>query len=228
MVHHRLRSHPGCSRVDPTSGTPRAPGVTDAVPVTDASVFVQVDPDHTEAWDGQYVHGPDLQHVTHLPVVEGSLADLTGTDTVAMPEGPWEIGTEVDLWLSDSTPMRLRVVATLANHIDRTVLLPWALRDTHTAKPLADAVYLNLSPDARLGPVRAAAAPGGGEVTSTDDFLSDASAEEDRNGRLIVIALLGMSLTYSGIAIANTLIMATGGRARELATLRLSGQPRAR
>jgi putative ABC transport system permease protein len=32
-----------------------------------------------------------------------------------------------------------------------------------------------------------------------------------------------MALIYTAIAIANTLIMATGSRARELATLRLSG-----
>ncbi len=32
-----------------------------------------------------------------------------------------------------------------------------------------------------------------------------------------------MALLYTGIAIANTLVMATGGRVRELATLRLSG-----
>lgn len=40
---------------------------------------------------------------------------------------------------------------------------------------------------------------------------------------LALIAVLGLALVYTGIAIANTLVMATASRNRELATLRLSG-----
>jgi len=38
-----------------------------------------------------------------------------------------------------------------------------------------------------------------------------------------VLVLLGMALLYTGIAIANTLVMAVSDRRRELAVLRLSG-----
>jgi putative ABC transport system permease protein len=42
-------------------------------------------------------------------------------------------------------------------------------------------------------------------------------------GRLTFILLIGMSVGYTAIAIANTLMMATANRRREFATLRLSG-----
>jgi putative ABC transport system permease protein len=57
----------------------------------------------------------------------------------------------------------------------------------------------------------------------TSGYLTAANAENTRINRLAAIAVLGMALAYTAIAIANTLVMATGDRIRELATLRLSG-----
>ena len=158
-------------------------------------------------------------------MVAGRLADLTGTGTVAVPAGSWRLGRTVHLWLGDSTPVRLRVVAVLADQIDleQTMLLPWALRGADASAPLATAVYLRLAPGTRLAAVRVAAHAWGGVVSPTRDYLTAANAESDRLNRLVLIALLGMALAYTAIAIANTLIMATAGRRPELATLRLSG-----
>jgi putative ABC transport system permease protein len=178
-----------------------------------------------EDYTGRYLPGPDAAGVLNLPVVAGSLEDLTGTDTIAVPKGKWRLGETASLWLGDSAPVRLRVVAVLADQLDleQTVLLPWDLRTAHTAHPLATAVYLGLAPGTALDPVRAAAATGGGTVIRTGDYLSANDAEQQRTNRLATIAVLGMALLYTGIAIANTLVMATGDRVRELATLRLSG-----
>jgi putative ABC transport system permease protein len=204
-----------------------APGVTAAVPVTDTTVYVRSsgDPDN---WTGQYAGGPGLAAVTRLPVVAGHLADLTGTGTIAVPAGTWRLGQTASVWLDDSAPVRLRVVAVLADQIDteQTVLLPWALRDAHTAAPLASAIYLRLAPGARLTAVRAAAAAGGGTVSMTAAYLSASDAQNNRINTLVMIAILGMALVYTGIAIANTLVMATATRNRELAALRLSGAGR--
>jgi putative ABC transport system permease protein len=201
-----------------------APGVAAAVPVTDTTVYVRSSGD-PEDWTGQYVNGPGLARVLRLPVVAGSLAGLTGTGTVAVPAGSWRLGQTATMWLADSTPVRLRVVAVLADQIDleQTVLLPSALRAGHTSVPMASTVYLSLSPGARLAAIRAAAAAGGGVVGPTSGYLTAANAENDRINRLAMIAILGMALAYTAIAIANTLVMATGDRVRELATLRLSG-----
>jgi len=117
------------------------------------------------------------------------------------------------------------VVAVLADQIDleQSVLLPSALRDAHTSVPMASAVYLRLSPGARLAALTAAAAAGGGVVSPTSNYLTAANAANDRINRLAMLAILGMALAYTAIAIANTLAMATSDRMRELATLRLSG-----
>src|SRR5262249_15004509 len=201
-----------------------APGVAAAVPVTDTTVYVRSSGD-PEDWTGQYVSGPGAARVLSLPVVAGSLADLTGTGTVAVPAGSWRLGQTATMWLADSTPVRLRVVAVLADQIDleQTVLLPSALRAGHTAVPMASTVYLRLSPGARLAEVRAAAAAGGGELVPTSNYVNAAKAEKARITRLGMIAILGMALASPPIAIANTLVMATSDRRRELTTLRLSG-----
>jgi putative ABC transport system permease protein len=113
----------------------------------------------------------------------------------------------------------------LADQIDteQTVLLPWALRNAHTAAPLASAVYLGLAPGADLATVRRAAATGAGTLSRTAAYLSASDAQSSRDNNLVLIAVLGLALVYTGIAIANTLVMATASRNRELAALRLSG-----
>jgi len=60
-------------------------------------------------------------------------------------------------------------------------------------------------------------------VIRTADYLSASDARQNRTNNLALIAVLGMALAYTGIAIANTLVMAAANRRRELATLRLSG-----
>jgi putative ABC transport system permease protein len=204
-----------------------APGVTAAVPVADTTVYIRSS-DYPDYWTGQYVDGPGLAAVTRLPVVAGHLADLTGTGTIAVPAGSWRLGQTVSAWLDDSTPVRLRVVALLADRIDTdgTALLPWALRSGHTATPLASAVYLRLAPGARLAAVRAAATTGGGTVSRTAAYMSANDAQDNHINTLFLIAILGMALVYTGIAIANTLVMATATRTRELGMLRLSGAER--
>jgi len=60
-------------------------------------------------------------------------------------------------------------------------------------------------------------------VTRTTGYLSASDSQYNRLNQMVLLAVLGMALVYTGIAIANTLVMATGSRTRELATLRLSG-----
>lgn len=204
-----------------------APGVSAAVPVDETTVYLPGS-DRPDEWTGRYVPGPDLPGVLRLPVVAGSLADLTGTGAVAVPAGRWRLGDRMDLWLADSTPVTLRVVAVLADQLDteQTVLLPWALRSGHTGRPLADAVYLGLAPGAGAGhgsALATAVGAGAGRLLPTSSYLSAADADQNRLNRIALTAMLGLALTYTAIAIANTLVMATGARSRELATLRLSG-----
>lgn len=200
------------------------PGVIAAVPATDTSVYVGNGED-LNSWDAQYVDGAALAGVLSLPLQAGRLSGLTGTGTVIVPAGSWKLGQTAALWLDDSAPVRLRVVGVLANQVDlaQAVLLPWALRDAHTAVPLASRVYLRLAPGAPLGRLRAAAAAGGGILIPAAAYSSASAAQQDHVTSVLLLAVLGLVLAYSVIAIANTLAMATAGRAREFGLLRLAG-----
>ncbi|ONH26993.1 FtsX-like permease family protein [Pseudofrankia asymbiotica] len=211
------------------------PGVRAAVPVGDASVYVRDDED-LEPWAARYATGADLAGMLDIPVTAGRLADLTGTDTVAVPAGSrWKLGERAELWLADSTPARPRVVAVLDRRLDldETFLLPAALRTGHEPA-LATVVYLRLTPEAarsaadRAGVAAAVAtATGGvGKTVGTDEYLSAANAEQARANRQASVVVLGMALVYTAIAIANTLVMATRDRTREFATVRLAGATR--
>ena len=204
-----------------------APGVADAVPAAVAPVYVPAAGEPDE-WTGEYVPGPQAARVLKLPVVAGSLADLTGTGTVAVPAGRWRVGQTAQLWLGDSAPVRLRVVAVYASQLDlsQTVLLPWALHATHASAPLASAVYLRLAPGARLAAVRAAAQAAGVAVQPSARYLAAGQSENDRVSRMAMLILLGLALLYTAVGIANTLVMTIGDRRTELAVLRLSGATR--
>jgi putative ABC transport system permease protein len=210
---------------DATTAAVRAvPGVTAAVPALSTTVYLRGGGDVND-YDARYLPGPELAGVLDLPVTAGSLADLTGTGTVAVPAGVGRLGQTIALWLDDSVRVRLRVVAVLANQIDLsdTILLPWALRAGHTARPLADTIYLGLSGTADRAAVARAAGAGGGTLLPSSDYLSTVDDEQNRTNNLAMTAVLGLALLYTVIAIANTLVMATGERGRELATLRLAG-----
>jgi len=200
------------------------PGVLAAVPVTDTSVYVG-NGENLNAWSAQYANGAALASVTRLPLQAGSLSQLAGKDTVIVPAGSWRLGQTANLWLDDSAPVRLRVVGVFANQIDlsQTMLLPWALRIAHTATPLASRVYLRLAPGAPRGTLLRAAAAAGGALIPAAGYFSAAASQQDHLTRVLLLAVLGLALAYSAIAIANTLIMATAGRKREMGMLRLAG-----
>jgi putative ABC transport system permease protein len=196
-------------------------GVRAAVPSRQTEVYVNSG-DYPEEYPARYV-GAGLDRVLRLPTVAGSMDGLTGTDTVVVSRSMgWRVGEDVRVWLADATEVRLRVVAVLADSIDldRTLLLPWELGRAHQPAGGADVVYLDGGDPATLGD---AARPGGGRVSPALDHLVAGDVEQYEQNRVALLAVLGMALLYTGIAIANTLVMATNDRRRELAVLRLTG-----
>src|SRR5262249_36323974 len=155
-------------------------------------------------------------------VVAGSLADLTGTGTVAGPAGRWRVGQTAQLWLGDSAPGRLRGVAVYARQLDLspTRLLPWALHAAHSDTPLAPRLYLRLDGGTGLPRVIAAARAAGATVQPTGHYLAAGQSENDRVSRMAMLILLGLALLYTAVGIANTLVMTIGDRRTELAVLR--------
>ncbi|GAA3752432.1 ABC transporter permease [Plantactinospora mayteni] len=199
----------------------RVAGVRAAVPSRQTEVYVHSD-DYAEGYSARYV-GAGLDRVLRLPTVAGSVDGLTGTDTVAVSRSMgWQLGERVQVWLADTTEVRLRVVAVLADSIDldRTLLLPWELGRAHQPGGGADVVYLDGGDPAALD---AAAVAGGGQVLPTAEHQVVGDAVQYERNRVALLAVLGMALLYTAIAIANTLVMATNDRRRELAVLRLTG-----
>jgi putative ABC transport system permease protein len=104
----------------------------------------------------------------------------------------------------------------------RSTVEPPAGLSGRSGRPLADTVYLQIT-GADRDAVRATASAVGGTLTATGDHLTAVEVEGDRLSRLGVAVVVGLALIFTAIAIANTMVMATGGRTRELATPRLAG-----
>lgn len=151
-----------------------------------------------------------------LPVEAGRLADLDDGSIVVNEE--WErhtVGERVDLWLGDGTRTTLRIAAVLATGTGST----GAYVTPHNAPgAVPDLLEVRGQPDA----VRAAVP----EVLTRDQWLAGEQPRTGRQTRAGLLVVLGIALVYTAIALANTLVMATSDRAREVGALRFAGATR--
>ncbi|MCY1140274.1 FtsX-like permease family protein [Actinoplanes sp. Pm04-4] len=70
------------------------------------------------------------------------------------------------------------------------------------------------------------AASVGGRVVDVATYAREADAEEDRQVWIFTLLLIGISVGYGALAVANTLAMATARRANDYRLLRLAGATR--
>ncbi len=181
-----------------------------------------------------------LADVAKPPVTAGRLADLDDGSIVVNEE--WlttRVGDRVTVWLGDGSERSLRIAAVLATgtgdngvyvtarnaggaEIDRidvkvapggdrravAAALNTAAADTSTRveTPAERPAPTGPGPDARPADDPPAAAPGPDDPTRTGLRM-----------------ILGIALLATGTALANTLVMATSHRGRDLAVLRLAG-----
>jgi putative ABC transport system permease protein len=166
-----------------------------------------------------------LSAVRRLPVTAGDVGDLDDDGIVVNEE--WavhEVGARVDVWLGDGAPRSLRIVAVLATGTGGNGAYVTA-RNAGGARP--DLLELTWRPgaDRHAGEaaVRDRLTPSGAEVLSRDQWLAGQLPVSSRQTRVGFLVVLGIALLYTGIAVANTMVMAASDRTRELAVLRLSG-----
>jgi putative ABC transport system permease protein len=173
-----------------------------------------------------------IDRTLDLGVREGSVAALP-TDGVAV----WVdrarslgvgVGDPVSLRLGDGAPATLRVVATYASNLGLgEFVLPREAVAAHVSVPMdgrmlvsyadgADAAAL----DARLATL-AEHTPGLSVVDRA--AMRAADAEQARVSGWVNYLMIAVLLAFIAVAAANSLVMATGERARELALLRLVG-----
>ncbi|MBE1484420.1 FtsX-like permease family protein [Plantactinospora soyae] len=180
---------------------------------------------------------PDLREVLRLRPVAGTLDDLDDTQTVAVGQDAaeargWRVGGHIEVGLEDGVVIRPRIVAIVADPASPAdLLLPRDLVAALAPVPLAPAAYITLDvgaePAGTLDALRQAAGASG-RLQASDQWLADRERALDHRRQLGLLFLLGLPMLYTGIAVANTLIMATRHRAREFALTRLVGATRAR
>ncbi|MFE5329875.1 ABC transporter permease [Embleya sp. NPDC056575] len=152
---------------------------------------------------------------------QGSFAELRGPTTMAVSESAaarlgWRHGGDARVTFRDGTIETMRVVAVLADRsTPYDVLLPRGIVRAHDPSALTAAVFRTGSDPAP--------APLGGKEVSVAAYASSADAEEQRLVWIFTVLLVVVSVGYTAIAIANTLMMATADRLPDLRVLRLSG-----
>ncbi|MFE2042425.1 FtsX-like permease family protein [Streptomyces sp. NPDC059477] len=170
-----------------------------------------------------------------LPLVAGSLADLTG-DTVALSDKKAEeygvgVGDRLPMHLGDGTAVRPTVVALYTDNPQQQYLtLPAATLAAHTAEGLPGQILVSTAPGEetathdRLAAL-AAQVPG----TELDDS-SSLAGRNDQIQQILVSAnytIVAMIVGYAAITVVNTLVAVTRKRGAEFGLQRLTGATRA-
>ncbi|MFF0385924.1 FtsX-like permease family protein [Streptomyces sp. NPDC004286] len=175
--------------------------------------------------DARAVEPTTLAATTRLPLAAGKVSALDDDSIIVNAE--WEkhtVGERVDLWLGDGTRRSLKIAAvmTVGTGDNGVYVTP---RNAPSAP--VDRVDVRLTDGADASTVaaglRQAVRASGGEVLTRDAWVRAAYPETNRTTRMGYFLVLGIALLYTGISLANTMVMATSDRVRELAVLRLAG-----
>ncbi|MFB9465751.1 ABC transporter permease [Streptomyces cinereospinus] len=171
--------------------------------------------------------GP-LAATARLPLAAGKVSDLDDGSIIVNEE--WEkhtVGERVEVWLGDGTRRSLRIAAVMTTGTGDNGV--YVTPRNAPAAPV-DRVDVRLADGADAGTVaaglRRAVRVSGGEVLARDTWVRATYPETDRTTRAGFLLVLGIALLYTGISLANTMVMATSDRVRELAALRLAGATR--
>ncbi|MEW2623292.1 FtsX-like permease family protein [Streptomyces sp. NPDC048106] len=171
--------------------------------------------------------GP-LAATARLPLAAGKVSDLDDDSVIVNEE--WEkhtVGERVDVWLGDGTRKSLKIAAVMPIGTGDNGV--YVTPRNAPAAPV-DRVDVRLTDGADAATVaaglRRAVGVSGGEVLTRDAWVRAAYPETGRTTRTGFFLVLGIALLYTGISLVNTMVMATSGRVRELAVLRLVGATR--
>ncbi|MGA4850379.1 FtsX-like permease family protein [Streptomyces sp. G5(2025)] len=217
------------------------PGAAAVSASASTAVYVREEGSALVRSDARAVRDPAaLAATSRLPVVAGDVRDLDDRSIVVNEE--WAkrgVGEHVDVWLGDGRPARLRIVAVLARGSgDNGAYVTSAnaslgRRDgdggagsVAVAVPV-DRVDVRLTAGAdRDRAAGVLAERSGGEVRSAEAWLAATYPRTKAQTRLGLLMLLGISLVYTGVSLASTLLMAASVRGAELRALRLAGATR--
>ncbi|MFE2586457.1 FtsX-like permease family protein [Streptomyces sp. NPDC059378] len=171
--------------------------------------------------------GP-LAATTDLPVVAGSVRALDDESIIVNEE--WErhtVGQRVRIWLGDGTPRALRIVAVLRQGTGGNGVYVTPRNAPGASVDRVDvALVAGADPVTVADGLRTAVRASGGRVLTGSQWVRASTPRSNRTTRTGLLLVLGIALLYTGISLANTMIMATSERVRDLAALRLAGATR--
>ncbi|MCQ8188100.1 FtsX-like permease family protein [Streptomyces rugosispiralis] len=166
-----------------------------------------------------------LATTSRLPIVAGKARDLD--DDSIIVNGEWQrhtVGERVRVWLGDGTERSLRIAAVMATGTgDNGVHVTPRNAPGATVDRVDIALAQGADPGAAAAGLRAAVRTTGGHVFTKDQWVRASYPGTNRTTRLGFLLVLGIALLYTGISVANTMVMATSERVRDLAVLRLAG-----
>ncbi|MDX2681321.1 ABC transporter permease [Streptomyces soliscabiei] len=166
-----------------------------------------------------------LAQTVRLPVTAGRLADLDDGSIVVTEE--WarhRVGQRVRVWLGDGTAKTLRVAAVLATGTGDNGVYVTPANAGGAAGTGVDRVDVRVRAGADAAAVaRGLRAVDEVRVMSKAQWVRASYPRSDRTTRLGLLLVLGIALLYTGISLANTLLMSAAERRRELTALRLAG-----
>nr|WSX74970.1 ABC transporter permease [Streptomyces sp. NBC_00899] len=169
--------------------------------------------------------GP-LAATSRLPLAAGKVGDLDDGSIIVNQE--WQqhtVGERVHVWLGDGTERSLRIAAVMHEGTgDNGVYV--TPRNAPAAPVDRVDVHLTGSAGTVATGLREAVRPSGGTVRTGEAWVRAAYPATDRTTRAGLLLVLGIALLYTGISLANTMVMATSDRFRDLAVLRLAGATR--
>ncbi|MFJ9213136.1 ABC transporter permease [Streptomyces sp. NPDC102264] len=166
-----------------------------------------------------------LAATARLPLAAGRVTDLDDRSIIVTEE--WErhtVGESVDIWRADGTRTSLRVAAVMRIGTGGNGVY---VTPRNAPGAPVDRIDVSLAEGADASAVaaglRTAAGRSGGQVFTKDAWVAASYPETDGRTRTGFLLVLGIALLYTGISLANTLVMAGSDRVRELAALRLAG-----
>ncbi|MEU1350737.1 ABC transporter permease [Streptomyces sp. NPDC005795] len=179
--------------------------------------------------EARAVDPADAAAVSALPVVAGSLAGLDDDSVVVNEE--WmttTVGERVGVWLADGRKVTLRVAAVLSTGTGNNGVY---VTPRNAGGAAIDRIDVKVTGDTRrsvvAGQLEAVGRATGTAVVTRAGWLSAGHRQSGANTRLGLLMVLLIALVYTGIALANTQVMATSDRVRDLAVLRLAGATKA-
>ncbi|NEA00830.1 ABC transporter permease, partial [Streptomyces sp. SID10116] len=203
-------------------------GTTEVAASSSTAVYVLEDGVALIRSDARAVEPGPLAATARLPLAAGRAEDLDDDSIIVNEEwAEHTVGERVDVWLGDGRRKSLRIAAVMTTGTGDNGA--YVTPHNAAAAPV-DRVDVRLAagadPAAAASDLREAVRTSGGKVLTKDEWVRGTAPAADRTTRVGLFMVLGIALLYTGVSLANTMVMATSDRTRELTALRLAGATR--